>query len=58
MRRAFAYTVLGRGPQTGGISPFPETFRANGLPAPFFNIYDDGLHMIGYPVNDHELLWG
>ena len=48
-------TWLGK---TGGISPFPEAFRANGLSAPMFNIYGDGVHMIGYPVNEREIAWG
>ncbi|KAI1791333.1 FAD/NAD(P)-binding domain-containing protein [Ganoderma leucocontextum] len=42
--------------QTGGISPYPKLFRANGF-APMFNIYGNGVHMIGYPVNDHEISW-
>ncbi|PIL33910.1 hypothetical protein GSI_03616 [Ganoderma sinense ZZ0214-1] len=43
--------------QTGGISPYPETFRAKGEAPPGFNIYGDGMHMVGYPVNDNEISW-
>ena len=42
--------------QTGGISPYPALFRENGA-EPMFNIYGDGVHMIGYPVNDHDISW-
>ncbi len=42
--------------QTGGISPYPELYRASGA-ASMFNIYGDGVHMIGYPVNDREISW-
>ncbi|TBU24974.1 FAD/NAD(P)-binding domain-containing protein [Dichomitus squalens] len=42
--------------QTGGISPFPEAFRTKGM-APMFNIYGNGVHMIGYPVNENEISW-
>ncbi|KAM5543302.1 hypothetical protein V8D89_003176 [Ganoderma adspersum] len=42
--------------QTGGISPYPEAFKASGETR-MFNIYGDGVHMIGYPVNDHEISW-
>lgn len=46
------------GEETGGVSPFPEAFKASGLTTPMFNIYGDGLHMIRYPVNDREMSWG
>ncbi|KAM5543852.1 hypothetical protein V8D89_002469 [Ganoderma adspersum] len=52
---AASFTGMAR---TGGISPFPEAFRTSGLTAPMFNIYGDGLHMIGYPINDREMSWG
>ncbi|KAI1792220.1 FAD/NAD(P)-binding domain-containing protein [Ganoderma leucocontextum] len=52
---AVCFTGLAR---TGGVSPLPEAFKANGLSTSAFNLYGDGLHMIGYPVNDHEFTWG
>ncbi|KAI0707815.1 FAD/NAD(P)-binding domain-containing protein [Earliella scabrosa] len=44
--------------QTGGISPIPQYFIDQGFsPAPFFNLYGNGFHMIAYPVNDSEVSW-
>ena len=50
------HVLIDSSAQTGGISPYPELFKANGT-EPMFNIYGDGVHMIGYPVNDHDISW-
>ncbi|KAI0692348.1 FAD/NAD(P)-binding domain-containing protein [Cerioporus squamosus] len=42
--------------QTGGISPFPEFYKSKDV-HPFFNIYGDGMHMIGYTINDTQISW-
>ncbi|KAI0688726.1 FAD/NAD(P)-binding domain-containing protein [Cerioporus squamosus] len=41
--------------QTGGISPVPETYKSEDLHT--FNIYSDGMHMIGVAVSDSEMAW-
>ena len=46
------------GGKTGGFSPFLEAFRESRLSAPMLNMYGDGVHMIGCPVNDREISWG
>ncbi|RDX45672.1 FAD/NAD(P)-binding domain-containing protein [Lentinus brumalis] len=42
--------------QTGGISPIPEIYKSQGL-HPAFNIYADGVHMIGIAANHTQLGW-
>ncbi|RDX45664.1 FAD/NAD(P)-binding domain-containing protein [Lentinus brumalis] len=42
--------------QTGGISPIPEIYTGSDL-HPFFNIYGDGVHMIGYTINETQISW-
>ena len=42
--------------QTGGISPIPEIYKKQYM-RPFFNIYGDGMHMIGYTVNETHMSW-
>ncbi|TFK88619.1 FAD/NAD(P)-binding domain-containing protein [Polyporus arcularius HHB13444] len=42
--------------QTGGISPIPEIYKSQGL-HPAFNIYADGVHMIGIAANHTQVGW-
>ncbi|RPD54084.1 FAD/NAD(P)-binding domain-containing protein [Lentinus tigrinus ALCF2SS1-6] len=42
--------------QTGGISPVPEIYKGKDV-HPIFNIYGDGVHMIGYTINETQISW-